>query len=102
MPKAEKSTSRTNLKTLYTDTTNDTTSHQRTIHMWYLRLNTHQQGMIAARLEGESYRAIGDKYQVTAASARESILRGLERIRKAIAEEPRYNKVGRKHAGGDF
>jgi len=99
MPDEKKSKPAASLKALYAQITGDTQAHQRAIHAHYGRLDARRQRMLTAMVKGLNYHAIGDAEGITAASARESILRALERIRKEIAGEPRYNRVGRKHAG---
>jgi len=88
------------LKALYQQVTGDLTTHQRTIHAHFLKLDPRRQAMIADRRQGTSYHVIAASHGIDAASARETILRGFEVIRKAAAGEPYFNKVGRKKVGG--
>jgi DNA-directed RNA polymerase specialized sigma24 family protein len=90
------------LKAFYGQTTGDTTTHQRTIDAHFKKLDKRRQAIIRELLQGKTYLRIAREMGVTATSVRESVARAIERIRKGIAEEPRYNHVGRKHAGQDF
>jgi DNA-directed RNA polymerase specialized sigma24 family protein len=47
----------------------------------------------------DNYHQVAAAQGISVASAREAILRALERLRKAIKDEPRYNRVGPKHPG---
>lgn len=88
------------LKALYQLSTGDAASHQRRIDGHFRHLDARRQAMIRARLAGLSLRAIGREHGgLTAATVKDAINRGLEKIRKAIAEEPRYNRIGRARAG---
>jgi DNA-directed RNA polymerase specialized sigma24 family protein len=84
------------VKSLYARTTGDKATHQRTIDAGLRRLTPHQQARIKLRATGKSYQQIATaEGEVSPASVRDSILRGIETIRKGIAEEPRYNHGGR-------
>ncbi len=54
--------------------------------------------MIDRMAAGATYHQIGAGAGISAASARECILRALETLRKAIHKEPRYNHTGRARA----
>ena len=93
----------TTLKHLYQLRTGDLTSHQRKIHARYLLLDSQRRAILDRRLAGDSVRAIARRYGVTGAAISASINAALEKIRKGIAGEPRYNRRGhpgapRKHA----
>lgn len=83
------------LKALYQQLTGDTDAHQRRIDAHFRKLPTRRQAMIRMRLTGASYEAIGASYgAINRASARTVITIAMERIRKAIAGEPRYQHRG--------
>lgn len=91
------------LKALYAEVTGDKTTHQRTIDAHFRKLAKRRQDAIRARLAGQSYAEIGTTLgHISAASAREIILRALEAIRKQAHQEPRFNHIGRKHAHQDW
>ena len=83
------------LKTLYSAMTGDPTAHQRRIDAHFRKLDKRRQLFIRSKLLGASYSQIGASAGITAGSAQSAVRSGLERIRKAIAGEPRYNDVGR-------
>jgi len=87
------------LKALYAEITGDQTTHQRTIDAHFRKLDTNRRTRIRMRCAGSSYHQIAATEGTHAASVRDSIVRAMERIRKAAAGEPRYNHVGRKHLG---
>jgi hypothetical protein len=88
---------RTTLKQLYQQHTGDKRSHQRTIAAHFARLDTRRQNFIRAVLAGRSLRQIAEPAGITHASVKSAIDGALERIRKEIAGEPRYNRRGRVH-----
>jgi len=85
------------IKALYAQITGDTTSHQRAIDARLRKLGKRQMGRIRDFAGGANYHDIATIEGVSAASVRDSILRGLEAIRKDLAQEPRFNKRGRAH-----
>jgi DNA-directed RNA polymerase specialized sigma24 family protein len=87
------------LKALYQRATGDTATHQRTIDAHFRKLPERPRAMISHMVTCGNYHEVAAAEGISAASAREAILRALERLRKAIADEPRYNRVGRKHPG---
>jgi DNA-directed RNA polymerase specialized sigma24 family protein len=99
MPTKEKSKQTATLKALYGQLTGDQVTHQRTIHAHYLHLDERRRRMIDARIAGHTYPEIGAAERIDPATARDAILRAVERIRKEVAKEPRYNHVGRRQAG---
>ncbi len=86
------------LKALYAERTGDTASHQRAIDARFRKLERRRQEIIRRILAGDSYRMIGEKYGISVGSVQSSINAALEAIRKELAEEPRYNQVGRTKA----
>ena len=84
------------IKELYGKITGDTTAHQRAIDARLRKLTTPQQVRIRAFATGCNYHDIAAVEKATPASVRDSVLRGLEAIRKDLAGEPRYNRIGRK------
>jgi len=83
------------LKALYQQLTGDTEAHQRRIDAQFRRLPARRQAMIRMRLTGASYEAIGNSHgAINRASAQSVITIAMERIRKAIAGEPRYTHRG--------
>ena len=97
MPTKAQSTAPATLKAFYAKITGDATTHQRTIDAHFRKLDTRRQAIIRARLEGKSLQEIGNQHGgINGATVRETMLRGIERIRKAIAGEPRFNHVGRR------
>jgi DNA-directed RNA polymerase specialized sigma24 family protein len=83
------------MKALYQARTGDTTSHQRAIDARFKKLDTRRQAIVRAVLAGDSYRMIGEKHGITAGSVQSALNSAMERIRKDIAAEPRYNHTGR-------
>jgi hypothetical protein len=83
------------LKALYATMTRDRTAHQRRIDAHFRKLDKRRQLFIRSKLLGASYSQIGASAGITAGSAQSAVRSGLERIRKAIAGEARYNRVGR-------
>jgi DNA-binding NarL/FixJ family response regulator len=86
------------LKALYQLKTGDEAAHQRRIDGHFRKLDGRRQAMIRAMLAGETLRQIGAEHGVSAGSVQDAINRAMERIRKAIADEPRYNHIGRASA----
>jgi DNA-directed RNA polymerase specialized sigma24 family protein len=87
------------LKALYQRATGDTATHQRTIDAHFRKLPARPRAMLSHMVACDNYHQVAAAQGISAASAREAILRALERLRKAIKDEPRYNRVGRKHPG---
>ena len=88
------------LKALYQARTGDTAAHQRAIDARFKKLDTRRQAIIRRILAGDSYRMIGEQYSITAGSVQSTLNNAMEKIRKEIAGEPRYNHVGRGKTKG--
>lgn len=82
------------LKGLYAELTGDTASHQRRVDGHFRKLDKRQQRIIRARIDGRTLAEIGEAHGITAGSAHSVIRKALESIRKKIAGEPRYNRIG--------
>ena len=82
------------MKDLYAEFTGDTASHQRRIDGHFRKLDPRQRRIIRARLEGRTLTEIGQAHGITAGSAHSVIRKAMESIRKKIAGEPRYNRIG--------
>ena len=80
---------------LYQLATGDTASHQRRIDARFRKLDERTQRVIRARIAGGHLRDIAAAEGVSFGTISKVISRGLERIRKSIAGEPRYNRSGR-------
>lgn len=83
------------VKAFYAQLTGDTATHQRRIDGALRRLDERRARMIRRRAEGASVRTIAAEEGISAGAADDAIKRGVERIRKELAGEPRYNQVGR-------
>ena len=84
------------LKDLYRATIGEAeTPYQRRIDAQFRRLDARRRRVIQMRLKGKSYEEIGQALGIHRAAASSIVRWSLERIRKAIAGEPRYNKTGR-------
>jgi DNA-directed RNA polymerase specialized sigma24 family protein len=88
----------TTVKAFYAAITGDASTHQRTIDAQFKRLPERRQRVIRARLAGETLKQIAARERVTHGTIASDIKRGIERMRKAIAGEPRFNRVGRRRA----
>jgi len=86
------------LKALYRQATGDATTHQRTIDAHFRKIDPRRQRIVKARLAGESLYTIAAREHVTHGTVASALKRTIERIRKAIAHEPRFNVIG--HPGG--
>jgi DNA-binding CsgD family transcriptional regulator len=84
------------LRDLYRAITHDTTSHQRAIHARYLHLDPRRRRIVDARVAGRTLREIADAEAISHGSVQSVIDGAMERIRKDIAGEPRYNRTPRK------
>ena len=93
---ADTHTAAETIKGLYGRITDDWETHQRTIDAQLRKLDMRRQSMLRRLALGESYHEIARAEGITAAAARDTMLRAIERMRKAIAGEPRFNHVGRK------
>ena len=83
------------MKQLYQLHTGDLASHQRAIDARVKRLPEDRQRILQAAIAGESLRDIAAREGVSHGTIQSSIRRSLEAVRKDIAREPRYNRVGR-------
>ena len=88
------------IKTLYQHITGDHASHQRRIDAHLRKLDPRRQRMLRARAAGQTIREIADQEHISVGSAQSAIVGACERIRKAIAGEPRYNRTGRNTRPG--
>jgi DNA-directed RNA polymerase specialized sigma24 family protein len=86
------------MKQLYAFTTGDTTAHQRRIDGQVRKLDPRRLRVLRARCAGQSLAQIGAREGCTFGSIASLINKSMEAVRKAIASEPRYNRVG--HPGG--
>lgn len=83
------------LKALYQARTGDTAAHQRAIDARFRKLDARRQDIIRRILAGDSYAMIAETYAITTGSVQSAFNHAMERIRKDIAGEPRYNHAGR-------
>lgn len=81
------------MKALYQQVTGDTTAHQRSIDAHLRKQPARRREIIRQRLAGASLSDIAGGL-VTKGQIQKDIQRTCEAIRKAIAGEPRYNKIG--------
>jgi DNA-binding NarL/FixJ family response regulator len=86
------------MKQLYAATTGDTTAHQRRIDGQVRKLDPRRLRVLRARCAGQSLAEIGSDLGISHGSVASLIEKSMEAVRKAIANEPRYNTVG--HPGG--
>jgi DNA-binding CsgD family transcriptional regulator len=82
------------LKQLYMLHTGDCASHQRRIAAHVRRLDPRRQRILLRRCEGASLYEIGDEEGITYGSVASAIRKSMEAVRKAIAGEPRFNRIG--------
>jgi len=85
------------MKQLYELTTGET-AHQRRIDGQVRKLDPRRLRVLRARCEGQSLAQIGAAEGCSFGSVASLIKKSMEAVRKAIASEPRYNRVG--HPGG--
>ncbi|MGA2270212.1 MAG: hypothetical protein ABSH44_17205 [Bryobacteraceae bacterium] len=86
------------MKELYQQQTGDKTAHQRRIDGQLRRLDPRRQRILRRRIAGASLGEIGADEGCTYGSIASVIKKSMEAVRKAIAGEPRFNRVG--HPGG--
>jgi DNA-directed RNA polymerase specialized sigma24 family protein len=84
------------VKALYQAATGDVAAHQRRIDAHLRRLDPRRQRMLKTRAAGATLRQIAAAENISVGSVQSAIDGALERIRKAIAGEPRYNHTGRR------
>jgi DNA-directed RNA polymerase specialized sigma24 family protein len=82
------------MKALYQQHTGDTAAHQRRIDGQVRHLDPHRQAILRRRIEGASLATIGAELGITHGSVASSIKKSMEAVRKAIAAEPRFNRIG--------
>ena len=86
------------VKQLYQLCTGDCASHQRRIDAHFRRLDARRQRIIKARIAGTPLRQLAQAEGLSHGTVAKMIRRSMERIRKAIAGEPRFNRIGRQKA----
>ena len=86
------------MKQLYQLTTGDLASHQRRIDAHIRKLDPRRLRVLRARCEGQSLKQIGAAEACSFGSVASLIKKSMEAVRKAIANEPRFNRIG--HPGG--
>jgi DNA-binding NarL/FixJ family response regulator len=82
------------MKDLYQAATGDTAAHQRRIDGHVRHLDARRQKILHRRTEGASLAEIGAELGISHGSVASSIKKSLEAVRKAIAGEPRFNRIG--------
>jgi DNA-directed RNA polymerase specialized sigma24 family protein len=96
MPTPPHTTVPTTLKGYYAKVTGDATTHQRTVGAHFKNLQPRRKRIIEARIAGDSLSTIAKREGITHGTVASDIKRGWEAVRKAIAGEPKYNKIGRR------
>ena len=84
------------MKHLYQAHTGDLETHQRTIAAHVARLPARKRRLLELRVKGQSLEEIASRDAVSKATISTLITRACEQLRKEIAGEPRYNKIGRQ------
>ena len=84
------------MKALYQQHTGDTAAHQRRIDAQVRKLDARRQRILRRRLGGASLSVIGTEEGCTHGSVASAIKKSMEAVRKAIAGEPRFNRIGHK------
>jgi hypothetical protein len=84
------------LKALYQSITGDLAAHPAAIHARFRKLDAHMQRLANRRMAGQRLREIAAAEGVKHGTVANALRRAMESIRKSIAGEPRYNRVGRK------
>jgi DNA-directed RNA polymerase sigma subunit (sigma70/sigma32) len=80
---------------LYREVTGDQKAHQRAIDARVKKLDKRRQQILKRRVAGDTLTKLAGHYQVTRASIASVIRKALLSVRKDIAGEPRYNRIGR-------
>jgi DNA-directed RNA polymerase specialized sigma24 family protein len=84
------------VKELYQLCTGDMTAHQRRIDGHLRKLSARRQRIIRARITARRLRDIAQEEGISYGTVQKEIERSMEKIRKAIAGEPRYKTRGSK------
>jgi DNA-directed RNA polymerase specialized sigma24 family protein len=88
------------MKALYQLATGDLISHQRRIDGQVRKLDARRRRILRRRLEGATLAQIAAEEGCTHGSAASVIRKAMEAVRKAIAGEPRFNRIGHPGRGG--
>jgi len=86
------------MKQLYMLSTGDCATHQRRIDGQVRKLDPRRLRVLRARCEGQTLAQIGAAEGCSFGSVASLIKKSMEAVRKAIANEPRFNRIG--HPGG--
>lgn len=87
------------LTALYRHITGDDAAHPRTIDAKFKRLDKRRQRIVRERLEGKSLHAIARDYGVSHGTIQDAVQRAMQKIRKELSGESRYNRGGRTPYG---
>jgi DNA-directed RNA polymerase specialized sigma24 family protein len=87
------------LTALYRHITGDDATHQTTIAARFKRLDKRRQRIVRERLAGRSLHAIATEFGVKHGTIQDAIERAMQKIRKDLSGESRYNRAGRTPYG---